>query len=310
MASFLESLYVWLDKQGGRTCFLTMSNKIKRLHEHELRNLMVQQEEGIGVAVFYCTQHSWTLDKYKEWDIEEDGAEDGSPSNSSKIRSHDGTRRYCSVLDATTQKFASAGGSAMWMLQLTTTEIDQVLKFYLDECSILGDLMSFSLGPKSPRAKTCLYSSTVNESGETLYSMVSQRAMYLYKHAMAMNNPAFLGWVIEADLFQRCKSGSLQLKRKKDGGDTEDVEIESHTGKAVSGYTVHSVELTFTVPFRVTASKVESSGLLSHFTRYGTSQSVTGQTGNNRWTQGKEQDQIHVYGLDMSSMDYSDPALY
>uniref|UniRef100_A0A7S3LAN6 Uncharacterized protein n=1 Tax=Amphora coffeiformis TaxID=265554 RepID=A0A7S3LAN6_9STRA len=209
MASFLESLYVWLDKQGGRTCILTMSNKIKRLHEHELRNLMVQQEEGIGVAVFYCTQHSWTLDEYKgaflgpnkkgsplfeenraifhtEWDIEEDGAEDGSPSNSSKIRSHDGTRRYCSVLDATTQKFASAGGSAMWMLQLTTTEIDQVLKFYLDECSILGDLMSFSLGPKSPRAKTCLYSSTVNESGETLYSMVSQRAMVLFSRSKSM----------------------------------------------------------------------------------------------------------------------------
>jgi ribosomal protein S21 len=74
---------------------------------------------------------------------------------------------------------------------------------------------------------------------------------------------------------------------------------------------VESVELAFIVPaskidtFRIFKRQVESSGLLSTHTRYGThSTQNADQKRKNCWAQTKEQDQIHVYGLDMTSLGY------
>jgi hypothetical protein len=78
-----------------------------------------------------------------------------------------------------------------------------------------------------------------------------------------------------------------------------------------AGYVVDSVELAFIVPlskidtFRITGSQVESSGLLNRHTRYGTGPTRdSSQMQKNRWTKTKEHDQIHIYGLDMTSMGY------
>jgi hypothetical protein len=78
-----------------------------------------------------------------------------------------------------------------------------------------------------------------------------------------------------------------------------------------AGYVVDYVELAFIVPlnqidaFRIGQHQVESSGVLNSHTRYGTTPTdVAAQKHENRWTQTKEQDQIHIYGLDMISMGY------
>ena len=129
------------------------------------------------------------------------------------------------------------------MLQLSTNEIDAAINSFLDDCSNMNDLLSFSLGPTSPVATAHLYYSSVDKRGQTVYSMVSERATLLavdrhgpneikelYKQAATLKNPAFLGWVIEADLFERCKTGCLKLRRK---GEEEDVYIEVQHGAAV-----------------------------------------------------------------------------
>jgi hypothetical protein len=436
-----DSLRRWVLISLGKTHqprsgFLTMSNKIKREHLHELRMLEASQKKGTGVAQYYCTHHSWTLNEFllafllpggkrsqlfndnlavfeSEWDIEEDdqGDTSGGPKTRIKKRDRNGCKKISSVREVITQKFAHAGGSARWMLQLLTTEIDAEIGSCLDECSNMADLLSFSLGSTSPVAKTHLYYSSVGERGQTVYSMVSERATLLavdrhgangikelYKHAATLKNPAFLGWVIEADLFNRCKTGRVKLRKK---GEEEDIDIEAQRGAAVefdhghllalfedvdhtkvseemnklvpgkdetrtckptswnqggydvvfievnredanrlvvrfgqvtksdshslklkyfdnfleflkaAGYVVDSVELAFIVPlskidtFRITGSQVESSGLLNGHTRYGTGPTRdSSQMQKNRWTKTKEHDQIHIYGLDMTSMGY------
>jgi len=239
-----ELLRTWIDAHsdnGSKCAFLTMSNQIKRLHAHELESLEASQKQGMGVAQFYCTQHSWTLDEYlkaflkderesilftekrslfeAEWEIL-----DESQGNK---RRRDGSKKQSTIREAVTQKFAHAGGSARWMMNYSVPEIDSQIDTYFTECSNLSNLLSFTLGPESPMAKTQLYASAPGDNDTTLYSMVSARATLLavelhgtngikelYKHAAKLNNPAFLGWIIEADLFNRCSNNSLVMKGK------------------------------------------------------------------------------------------------
>jgi len=78
-----------------------------------------------------------------------------------------------------------------------------------------------------------------------------------------------------------------------------------------AGYQINSVEVAFIVPsrqvdnFRITSSKVDGCGLLNMYTRYGTPPTEDPKKNlEKRFTQNREHDQIQVYGLDMSSMDY------
>lgn len=249
---------------GPRSAFLTMSNKIKRLHAHELRVLEAQQKAGMGVAQYYCTQHSWSLDEYlraflksdgtgsilfaqnkaifeAEWEIEEDVGEINDSQN--KKRHRNGRKKRSTVHDIVTKKFAVAGGSARWMVEFSTTDIETAIQQYLAECSSMDDLLSFSLGPESPLAKTHLYYSSPGMHDTTLYSMVSSRATLLavehhgtngikqlYKHATRLRNPAFLGWVIEADLLQRCSTGHMVLRTRRQG---EEVAFNTSQGPPV-----------------------------------------------------------------------------
>jgi hypothetical protein len=139
----------------------------------------------------------------------------------------DGSKKYVSVEEAVTQKFAYCGGSARWMASETTRSISTMISSYLQEYIQLDTLVNFTLGQESSFAKTHLYYSTQGENGLTDYSLVSQHATSLavkglgaagtkslYQHATRLNNPAFLGWVIEADIMQRCVSGALFLEGK------------------------------------------------------------------------------------------------
>lgn len=223
--------------------FITMSNKIRREHKHNLDKWVNKQKDGAFVAQFYHSQHSWTLDEYLEAYVNaDDGAATdvfkeiqasfenewnvdttGQLSNMKK-RGSDGTVKYVSVEEAVTQKYAYAGGSIRWMASETIESMVAMIDGYLKECIQLDALVNFTLGQESPYSKTHLYSSTADENGLPVYSLLSQQTTILaveklgaagikalYQYAVKLNNPSFLGWVIEADVMQRCQSGPLVL---------------------------------------------------------------------------------------------------
>lgn len=65
-AGIVAAAQLWKDEDQAKTVYLSMSNKIERLHPHE------EKAFGEGKRM-YCTQHSWTLDEFKEAFIDEDG---------------------------------------------------------------------------------------------------------------------------------------------------------------------------------------------------------------------------------------------
>jgi hypothetical protein len=125
----------WKDPKAERTGFLTMSNKIKREHIHNIKNNLQ--------LLKYHTQHSWTLQEFenallkpdrtggselfeqcksvfeKECEIESNNTKEGQHK-----RTRGGQMKLASAEDILSQKYLTAGGSARWMLQLTTLEVD------------------------------------------------------------------------------------------------------------------------------------------------------------------------------------------
>ncbi|KAG7355017.1 hypothetical protein IV203_004373 [Nitzschia inconspicua] len=207
----------WKDPPAERTGFITMSNKIQREHIHNIKNSLY--------LLNYHTQHSWTLQEFEnallkpdrtggsvlfeqrksvfetEWEIESDNTKEGR-----RKRTWGGQMKLASAEDIVSQKYFTAGGSARWMLQLTTLEVEDEIKKALHESSAVFDDI-FDAGVTN-----------------TMYGMVSERAAQLlaeetgrggikslYSQAAKLQNPAFLGWVVEADYFQRCKSQKLAL---------------------------------------------------------------------------------------------------
>jgi hypothetical protein len=234
----------WKDPPADRTGFITMSNKIQREHINNIKNSLH--------LLNYHTQHSWTLQEFenallkpdrtggsvlfeqhksvfeKEWEIELDNTKEGR-----RKRNRGGQMKLASAQDIVSQKYFTAGGSARWMLQLTTLEVEAEIDKALHESSaVFGDILEFKLGAGSSRAKTHLYSSSevIDSAGvaKTVYGMVSERAAQLlaeetgmggieslYSQAAKLKNPAFLGWVVEADYFQRCKHQKLTLRARE-----------------------------------------------------------------------------------------------
>ena len=232
----LEQLVFWRKAGPNRSAFLTVSNKIERLHPHELENM---KEKGL---YNYFTQHSWTLDEFLAAFVNED--ESASPlfvenedifkseweiSNDSKEarkRNRSGSGKFTTIREIITQKYFFVGGSARWMVRFTKAETEIAIRHSINDASRVGDILDFNLGPKSPAAKTHLYSS-MEANGITVYAIVSERATQLlvetygvngiktlYGHARKLNNPAFLGWVIEADYFSRCETSTLLLRKR------------------------------------------------------------------------------------------------
>ena len=222
---------------NGRCGFITMSGKITREHKHNLEIYVKKQRDGVFVAQFYHTHHSWTLDDYVGAYVNPDQsatplffevlpvfAEEWNIDMYAQFMntSDEGSKKFVLVEEAVTQKFAFAGGSARWMASETTHSISAIISSYLQECVQLDSLMNFKLGEQSPPAQTHLYFASQDDAGLTVYSLISQHATLLavenlsgtgakslYRHATRLNDPAFLGWVIEACIVQRCLNGAL-----------------------------------------------------------------------------------------------------
>jgi hypothetical protein len=76
-------------------------------------------------------------------------------------------------------------------------------------------------------------------------------------------------------------------------------------------YAVDSVGLAFIVPssqvdaFHITPRQVESSGVLHSYARYGiVPTEEISQKHKHRWMKLREHDHIHVYSMDVTSMNY------
>jgi hypothetical protein len=254
----VASARIWKDDDEQKTVIMTMSNKIVRLHKHE------EIAFGIGKNV-NCTQHSWTFEEYKrafihadgrrtqlfnekieifakEWEIEEDDESVECINPHFRKRHWEGRRKLASVLEVICQKFVVCGGSARWMLQLTRSEIEAIISKYLSEALSISSLLSFDLGPTSPEAKTYMYYSVESLSSgttsTTVYTIGSERAtqllmekkgsaavQMLYSQACLIKNPAFLGWVVEADFFFCCQHNNLSLLKR---GENDFTKFECH----------------------------------------------------------------------------------
>lgn len=233
----LEQLIFWRKAGTNRAGFLTISNKIEELHPHELENM---QEKGL---YNYFSEHSWILGEYLAMFVNKDGSasplfqdnvdvfrkewEIPGDNQAARKRDRTGNLKLASITEIITQKYFFVGGSARWMVRLTTSEAQDEIDKSIAEAKLVGDILDFNLGPKSPAAKTHLYGSMADNGGITRYSIVSERATQmlvnvygqngikeLYAHATNINNPAFLGWVIEADFFSRCARDNLSLCKK------------------------------------------------------------------------------------------------
>jgi hypothetical protein len=231
------------NRESDRTGFLTMSAKVERLHQHELDALSERRR------ICYYTQHSWTFDEYRcafisgdgsqsllfkqniaifqeEWEIEE-----GNVTRAARKRNQSGASKLASAEEIIANKFFVCGGSARWMLSNTSTETEQKIRSHISAAIKVDDILNFNLGPTSGLAKTHLYFSKAIE-GDSMnveYTIVSERATQilvesmgengikaLYGHATKINNPAFLGWIVKADFFNRCGSNTLRLRKKGD----------------------------------------------------------------------------------------------
>jgi hypothetical protein len=259
----VTSARIWKDEDEHKTVFLTMSNIMKRLHPHE------EKAFGLGLNN-YCTQHSWTMDEFKrafidddgrrsrlfnenikifkqEWEIEEDFGLQELARRTTRKCNREGRKKFASVLEIVSQKCFVCGGSARWMLEMTRPEIEDTISEYLGTAESVSSILSFDLGPTSSAANTQMYYSEEypGASGKsiTVYTIVSQRAtqllvektgsgavQMLYAQAKPIGNLAFLGWVVEADYFSRCKHNTLILLKKDNLNPTK---FECRTGAVV-----------------------------------------------------------------------------
>ncbi len=172
------------------------------------------------------TAHISTFEQ--DWEIEDNNVEAEKNRRAKRCRFDLSERKpIASVKQIITQKYFYAGGSIRWMLTRTIQEIESDILSYLNEAENFNELLMFNLGPKSPVAKTHLYSSIRGARNVTFYKLISERAtkllvakvgrsgiQTLYSHATEIKNPAFLGWVLEADYFSRCNANMLQLIRR------------------------------------------------------------------------------------------------
>ena len=139
------------------------------------------------------------------------------------------------------------------MFQQTIPEIEHSISEYLGSAVSISSILSFDLGPKSSAAKTHMYFSAdyAGPGGKpiTLYTIVSERATQLlvekggssavkmlYAQANLIQNPAFFGWVVEADYFSRCSQNTLMLRKK---GNSNPIKFECQVGSVVNFECAH-----------------------------------------------------------------------
>lgn len=114
-----------------------------------------------------------------------------------------------------------AGGSARWMFNYTEAKIDEKLIECCDSVANRAAILDGQIGPTSSASSNFMFGSQKTANGKTEFFLVSQRAVEillekakgksfgtLYAFANALKNPAFAGWVVEADFFMQLRNCS------------------------------------------------------------------------------------------------------
>lgn len=85
----------------------------------------------------------------KEWEVLPVPAQGGNLQRK-RQHQHNDRKKMFTARDVVTQKFLYAVGSARWMMNYTTDEIDKETKEYLAECALTTSLISYlsSLDPR------------------------------------------------------------------------------------------------------------------------------------------------------------------
>lgn len=92
--------------------------------------------------------------------------------------------------------------------------MERLLRKYANSAPNRKSILDQTIGPTSNAATNYFFGSSRKENGETEYFLVSQRAVeilgehssvypVLYDFAKKLENPSFLGWIVEADFFSQ-----------------------------------------------------------------------------------------------------------
>lgn len=111
-------------------------------------------------------------------------------------------------------KFRWSGGSARFMFNYSKKKIEKALRDYCIEAKNRKALLAGEIGPTSEASTNYFFGSSLREDHRTEYFLVSQEAArilsesidrtnfdILYSTADRLENPAFVGWIVEADFF-------------------------------------------------------------------------------------------------------------
>lgn len=154
----------------------------------------------------------------EEMDLDEDEDEDGN-KNSDDSEGNGSKKRQkmlskADIFEAIGGRYKYSGGSARWMFNYDRKQMDDLLDKYCQKSSNRTAVANGEVGPTSDASTNYFFGSALNEQGKTEYFLVSQRAVEklfshaeetvfqgLYSFASKLENPSFLGWVVEADFF-------------------------------------------------------------------------------------------------------------
>lgn len=118
------------------------------------------------------------------------------------------------ILDIVKNRYEYSGGSARWMFNYTRITIDSKLDEYCQSSSNREAILKGDIGPTSSSSTNYFFGSSEKSNGKPEYFLVSKRAIeilgeqckgssyrVLYDFASRLENPSFVGWVVESDFF-------------------------------------------------------------------------------------------------------------
>lgn len=120
------------------------------------------------------------------------------------------------VEDLVQGRYDYSGGSARWMFNYTKQQIEKELRSYCDNAENRQSILNGDIGPTSKAATNYFFGSSKRSDGDPEYFLVSKRAVEilsektagssfetLYRFADSLENPSFVGWIVEADFFHQ-----------------------------------------------------------------------------------------------------------
>lgn len=147
-------------------------------------------------------------DEVEEKDDKKDSDDNEDSNKRQKMLSKD------EIFEAVRGRYKYSGGSARWMFNYSREQMDGLLDKHCQASSNRAAIADGRIGPTSEASTNYFFGSTLKEDGTTQYFLVSQRAVEklfehgetkafegLYRFAYQLQNPSFVGWVVEADFF-------------------------------------------------------------------------------------------------------------